>query len=164
MTSTSHAAGTRRSLSVPRLAGATVTAAVAAAAANSLVRVVTVAVSDAPGSFAPLQVPAPVVSSVVAALGAGVVFAVVLRFAREPARVFTRISLAVLVLSFAPLVGLAAQDEPAADVAGADAAALIGLGVMHVVAYLTIVPTLLRLTQRRGTQALDTGAQDPEAR
>ncbi len=142
-----------RFLSIPRLAAATVAAAVGGAVANSVVRAATVALSDAPGSFRPLQVPAPVVASVVAAVAAAVVLAVVARFSNQPARLFTRISLAVLVVSFAPLVSLAAADEPAADVAGADAAAVIGLGVMHVVAYLTIVPTLSRLSQAHEAQA-----------
>ncbi len=153
-----------RSFPVARLATATFVAAVAAAAANSVVGVATMAVSDAPDSFMPLSVGAPITASVVVAIAAALVFAVVWRLTRRPVRVFTRVSLAVLVVSFAPLVGLATQDQPEPEMAGADAAALIGLGVMHVVAYLAIVPTLVRLSKARDEESSDQAAQNRGAR
>lgn len=75
-------------------------AAMVAAAANSLVRAISVILFDIPPDFQPLTLGPVVISSVVGALGATVVFAVVVRFARRPIRLFRTVAVVVLLLSF----------------------------------------------------------------
>jgi hypothetical protein len=71
-----------------------------AAAANSLVRVISVILFDIPPDFQPLTLGPVVISSVVGALGATVAFGIVVRFARRPIRLFRTVAVVVLLLSF----------------------------------------------------------------
>jgi len=75
-------------------------AAMVAAAANSLVRVISVILFDIPPDFQPLTLGPVVISSVVGALGATVAFGIVIRFARRPIRLFRTVAVVVLLLSF----------------------------------------------------------------
>ncbi|MGH3086667.1 MAG: DUF6069 family protein, partial [Rubrobacteraceae bacterium] len=78
-----------------------------------------------------------VVASVVGAVGATVVFAVIGLFSRRPARLFWIVSIVALVLSFV-----------APATIGAPVAMIMSLEVMHVVAWAVIVGTLTTLTRR----------------
>jgi hypothetical protein len=62
---------------------------------------------DIPPDFQPLTLGPVIVSSIVGALGATIVFAVLGRFARRPIRLFRIIAVVVLLLSFLnPVVAL----------------------------------------------------------
>ncbi len=132
-----------------RIALGTVAAAALAATANSVVRMVAVAAGDVPSTFQPLQAAPPITTSVVSAVGAAVVLAIVSRFARDPRTTFWRISWAVFALSFVPLIWLATAEPTDPGMVGATPYAIAVLAVMHVVAFVTIVPTLLRLSLDR---------------
>ncbi len=98
--------------------------AIIAAVATILVRMIAVIVFDIPSDFQPLTLGPVVVSSIVGALGATIVFAVVGRFARRPIRLFRIIAVVVLLLSFLnPLVALP----------GASLSVLLTLEFMHIV-------------------------------
>ena len=82
-------------------------AAVTAAVVNVLVRTISVVLFDIPPDFQPLTLGPVIGSSIVGALGATIVFAVLGRFARRPIRLFRIIAVVVLFLSFLnPVVAL----------------------------------------------------------
>jgi hypothetical protein len=124
-----------------RIAVATALAAVAAVAANLLLRALAVAVFDIPQpEFEELNVRPVVVSTLGGVAAAGVVYAVIDRFARDPRRVFLIVAAIALVLSLiAPLT----LDDP-----NADAGAVGTLIAMHVVAAAISVLALLRVSRR----------------
>jgi hypothetical protein len=72
----------------------------------------------------------------VLAIGAVLVYAALLRFARNPVRAFTIVAAVVLVLSLIPDFTIAASDPGASD---AQVAVLV---LMHIVAAAVIVPVL----------------------
>ena len=74
---------------------------------------------------------------------AGVVYAVVRRFARDPDRLYVRLAIAVLVISWIPDVALLFINEP-----GATVPAVASLMVMHTVAAVTVVTLLVRIAAR----------------
>ena len=85
-----------------------------------------------PSGEHPLTVAPVVVSSVVGAIGAAIVFAIIGLFARRPVRLFRIVATVVLVLSFAtPLT-----------IPGAPVAMILSLEVMHVVAWAVTVGLL----------------------
>ena len=125
-----------------RIAGATAVAAVVAVVANLLLRAVAVAVFDIPQpEFEPLQVRAVVTSTAGGVIAAGVVFAVVTRFARDPVRVFVIIAAVALVLSLWAPISLGIADPP--ENPGTDAGSIGTLIVMHVVAAAIVVTALV---------------------
>ena len=98
-------------------------AAVIAAVASVIVSTFSVTLFNIPSDFQPLTLGPVIVSSIVGALGATIVFAVVGRFARRPIRLFRIIAVVVLLLSFLnPLVALP----------GASLSILLTLWFMHV--------------------------------
>jgi Family of unknown function (DUF6069) len=130
-----------------RIAAATALATVAATLANLVLRAIAVAVLDIPQpEFEPLQVRAVIVSTVGGVIAAGIVFAIVVRLARDPARAFVIIAAVALVLSlYAPLsLGLA---DPPED-PGTDAGSVGTLMLMHVVAAAIAVPVLISRAPR----------------
>jgi hypothetical protein len=130
-----------------RIAGATVVAAVVAVVANLLLRAVAVAVFDIPQpEFEPLQARAVVLSTLGGVAAAGIVYAVILRLAGDPARVFLIVAGGALVLSlWAPLsLGLADPPENPCT----DAESVGTLIAMHVLAAAISVPVLLRISPR----------------
>lgn len=133
--------------SIRRLPLALLAAAALAAAGNSVVRLIALAATEVSPRFEPLQVGAPIGASVVAAIGASVVFAALIRWTRRPARNFWIASLITFVVTFAPLVNVATSDNPGPGLTGGTAGAFTALAVMHLVALLTIVPTLIRLSR-----------------
>jgi hypothetical protein len=114
-------------------------AAVTAAVTNILVRTISVALFDIAPGFQPLALGPVVVSSIVGALGATIVFAVVGRFARRPIRLFRIIAVVVLLLSFLnPLVVLP----------GASSQIILTLEFMHLVVAAISVALLTTLARR----------------
>ena len=125
-----------------RIAVATLVAAVAAAVVNVILRALAVALFDIPQpEFEPLQLRAVVVSTVSGVVAAGVVFAIVARFARDPVRVFVIIAAVALVLSLWAPISLGLADPP--ENPGTDAGSVGTLIVMHVVAAAIAVGALV---------------------
>jgi hypothetical protein len=71
---------------------------------------------------------------------AGVAFALVLRFFRDPVRAYVRLAIAALVLSWIPDVALLVINEP-----GASVPAVASLMVMHTISAAIVVTLLVRL-------------------
>lgn len=90
------------------------------------------------GPFGPLAVGPVVGNSAVAAVGATLVYGVMVRYSARPNRTFTIAAVVVLVLSFAMFL--------APDLSGAPPRVLAILAVMHVTAAVTIVGILTRVT------------------
>jgi hypothetical protein len=124
------------------IAVATLAAAVAAVVVNVILRALAVALFDIPQpEFEPLQLRAVVVSTASGVVAAGVVFAVVARFARDPVRVFVIIAAVALVLSLWAPISLGLADPP--ENPGTDAGSIGTLIVMHVVAAAIAVGALV---------------------
>lgn len=124
-----------------QIAVATAVAAVVAVAANLLLRALAVAVFDIPQpEFEELNVRPVIVSTLIGVIAAGLVYALIVRFARDPRRVFLIVAGVALVLSLiAPLT----IDDP-----NADSGAVGTLIAMHVAAAAISVPVLLRVSPR----------------
>ena len=75
---------------------------------------------------------------------AGIVFAVLRRFARDADRVYVRLAIVALVLSWIPDVALLFINEP-----GATVPAVASLMVMHAVAAAIVVTSLVRIAGAR---------------
>jgi hypothetical protein len=91
-----------------------------------------------PSGEHPLTATPVVVSSVVGAIGAAIVFAIIGLFARRPVRLFRIIAIVVLVLSFA--MPLTIPGEPIAMI--------LSLEVMHVAAWAVIVGLLTTMARQ----------------
>ncbi len=117
----------------------------AAVVANVLVRTVAVVLFDVSPEFPPLALGPTVVFTVVGVLGAVLVFALVARFARRPVRLFRRIALVVLLISFVPNILLLVSDS----VPGAAVPAVGTLMLEHVVAWAVSVGILTTLARAR---------------
>lgn len=136
----------QRRIDPRRLPLAAILAALGAAVVNA---VIYVAASSAgfirdsvpvpgPGGEQPLTAATVVIVSVVGVVGAAIVFAAISRMARRPVRTFRIVATAVLVLSLAtPLT-----------IAGAPAAMVATLMLMHVVAWGVSLALLTRTTAR----------------
>ncbi|HEX2728423.1 MAG TPA: DUF6069 family protein [Rubrobacteraceae bacterium] len=129
-----------------RLPLAVLLAAVAAAVANALIYFAASALGLIPQSAliptavgeSPLTVGMVVIVSVIGAVGAAIVFAVIGLFARRPVRLFRVVAVVVLVLSFAtPLT-----------IPGAPLSMILSMEVMHVVAWAVIVGLLTTVARR----------------
>src|ERR671932_414030 len=126
-------------------------AALAAAVANALVHFAASGLGFIPQSVLvptpsgehPLTVAPVVVSSVVGAIGAAIVFAIIGLFARRPVRLFRIVATVVLVLSF---------DTPL-TVPGVPVAMRLSLVVMHVVAWAVSVGLLTTLARQEEASA-----------
>lgn len=127
-----------------RLLWAAPLAAVSAAIANAAVYLVASALGTMPQDFVvqgsgPITLAPVVVSSLVGAAGAAVVFVVVALLARRPIRTFRIVAAVVLVLSFAtPLT-----------IPGAPLSMILTLELMHVVAAVVIVGMLTTLVRAK---------------
>jgi hypothetical protein len=130
-----------------RVASATAMAAIAAVVANLLLRAAAVAVFDIPQpEFEPLQARAVVLSTLGGVAAAGIVYAVILRLAGDPARVFLIVAAVALVLSLWAPLSLGLADPP--ENPGTDAESVGTLIAMHVLAAAISVPVLLRISPR----------------
>jgi hypothetical protein len=136
-------------ISYPRLPGVALLAALAAAVANTLVYLAASALGTisqgvllpSPMGVSPLTVGLVATTSVIGAIGAAIVFAVIGLFARRSVRLFRIVAAAVLVLSFVP----------PATIPGAPLAMRITLGVMHVVAWALSVGVLTTLARKEAS-------------
>jgi hypothetical protein len=107
-------------------------AAVAATALNVLLRFLAVALLDIPQpEFEPLQLRDVIVSSIGATLAAGIVWALIARFARAPEKTFRIVAAVALVLSLAAPLQVGLADPP--DYPGTDVGSVGTLIAMHVV-------------------------------
>jgi hypothetical protein len=114
---------------------------VAATVANVIIQQIAVAVLQPDPAFLPLTLMPPIIFTVVGVLGAVIVYALVGRFSRQPVRLFRRIALVTLVISFIPDILMAITGfNPGTTVA--NVAVLI---LMHVVAWAITVAMLTRL-------------------
>jgi hypothetical protein len=130
-----------------RLVRAGLLAALVAAATNAAVYLVATAAGAMPQDVVvngqgPITLPMVVTMSVLGAIGGTVVYALIGRFARRPVRVFRVVAAVALVLSFGGPF----------SIAGAPAAMIVTLLLMHVVAAAVVVGSLTTLA-RRGARA-----------
>lgn len=141
-----NAGATGAGISWRRLAWVVPLAAVVAAVANAIVYVVASGFGfipqsvlvPTPGGESPLTVGMVAFASVIGAIGAAVVFAVIGMFSRRPVRSFGIVATAVVVLSFAS--PLTIPDAPVAMV--------LSMELMHVVAWAAIVGLFTTLARR----------------
>lgn len=111
-------------------------AVVLSAVVNALVAQIAGSLGVAPG-FEHLGLARVAVFSAAGAVGATVVYAGLVRYVERPERTFTRVAVAVLVLSFLPDVGLLSS-VPEATVPG-----VVTLMLMHVVVAVVAVGLLV---------------------
>lgn len=86
-------------------------------------------------ALAPVPLPVPVVLTAIGIIGATIVFALIKRFSRQPARLFLIVALVVLLLSYLPLL----------TPIGLPPATIAAFAVMHVVPAAIAVPILIRM-------------------
>ena len=133
-------------ISYARLPWVALLAALAAALANALVYFAasglgTISQSvllPSPMGFSPLTVSLVATTSVIGAIGASIVFAIIGLLARRPVRLFRIVAAVVLVLSFVM----------PATVPGMPVAMRMSLAAMHVVAWAVSVGLLTTLARR----------------
>ena len=118
-------------------------AVLAAVVVNLIIRTLAVALFGLSG-FLPLTVGPTVAFTVVGVLGAGAVFALTARFARDPARLFVRVAFVVLLLSFVPDVLLFFSGS----IPGTTVAGVVTLMAEHVATWAITVGTLTTLARR----------------
>ena len=139
----------REGISYGRLPGVALLAALAAALANALVYFAasglgTISQSvllPSPMGLSPLTVGLVVITSVIGAIGASIVFAIIGLLARRPVRLFRIVAAVVLVLSFVM----------PATVPGVPVAMRLSLAVMHVVAWGVSVGLLTTLARQEAS-------------
>jgi Family of unknown function (DUF6069) len=120
---------------LPDLLARTALAAVAAVVVNVLVRALAIAIFDIPDTFEHIALRAVIVSTLIGVLAAALVYAVVRRVARDPARTFTIVAAIALVLSLGAPLSLGFEE----------AAAVGTLMLMHV---LTAAIVVIAFTRR----------------
>lgn len=141
--STPRAGATNEPTAIPlgRILRAGLTAIAAAVAANVVVWAIVAVLTDIPDAFVPLATVWPTVVFTVLFLAIGVgVFALLVRFTRQPITRFWQIAVVALLLSF--LNPLFARSQEGATTAG-----IITLEVLHVVAFLVFVPLFTALVR-----------------
>ena len=110
----------------------TALAAAAAIVANVLLRALAIALFDIPSAFEHLALRAVILSTLAGIIAAGLAYAVIARRAQDPARTFTIVAVAALLLSLLAPLSIGLQDPP--EYPGTDAASVGTLMAMHVVA------------------------------
>ena len=122
-------------------------AALAATAVNVLLRLLAVALFDIPQpEFEPLQLRDVIVSSIGATLAAGLVWALIVRFAKDPVKTFRIVAVVALVVSLAAPLQVGLADPP--DYPGTDAGSVGTLIAMHLV---TATICIALFTRPRGS-------------
>lgn len=125
------------SIGTSRLARYGLLAVILASVVNALVLLTALGAFDVPAEYDPLGWGPVLVSSIVGALGATIVYGLLARVSNRPNRAFTIIAAVVLIVSFVPLV------SPPAELAGAPISVLVTLGGMHVTTAAVAVGVLL---------------------
>ena len=136
----------RGGISYGRLPGVALLAALAAALANALVYFAASGLGTisqgvllpSPIGFSPLTAGLVVTTSVIGAIGASIVFAIIGLLSRRPVRLFRIVAAVVLVLSLVP----------PATVPGVPVTMRLSLAVMHVVAWVVSVGLLTTLARQ----------------
>ncbi len=111
-----------------------------AVVANALVRLTAISFIAVPVGFWPLGWGAVIVSTVLTAVGATIVYGAISHFSTRPNQIFTVIAAVVLVLSFGSFVA------PAPPLVDAPLSVRPPLAVMHVVVAVVSVAILTRAT------------------
>ncbi len=115
----------------------------AATVANIIIQQLAVAVLNPDPAFLPLTVVPPIIFTVVGVVGAVIVYAMIGRFSQQPVRLFRRVALVALVVSFIPdILMLVTGFNP-----GTTAANVAVLILMHIVAWAITVGMLTRLAR-----------------
>ena len=127
---------------MPETVARTALAAVAAVVANVLLRALAIAAFDIPPEFEHLALRAVILSTLAGVLAAGLVYALIARFAMNPARTFTIVAIVALLLSLLAPLSVGLEDPP--EYPGTDAAAIGTMMAMHVVAAAIAVAALTR--------------------
>lgn len=118
-------------------------AAVLAALANTIVRVLAVTLQPVDPGFIALGWAPPAIFTVAGTIGATLVFWIISRLSRRPARVFTIVAVVVLLLSLLPDLQLLQGGGPM-QFPGTNAWSVGALMMMHFVGFAIIVPLLNR--------------------
>jgi hypothetical protein len=145
MSSTVVSSGRNQRFPLSRILVAGLVAAVAAAAANVIVFFIASALGAMPQTYLvpaagqPIGIMQVVSSTVIGAVGATIVFAIIARFARQPIRLFRIVSVVALILSFGTFLGLS----------GAPVSLVMTLALMHIVAAVVIVGVLTTMARTR---------------
>lgn len=113
---------------------------VASAVANMLIQQIAVAVLRPDPGFGPLTFVPPIMFSVIGALGAVIVYALMGRFARRPVALFKRVALIVLVVSLIPDIALLFTN----GMPGATIGTVGALILMHIAAWAICVGLLTK--------------------
>lgn len=138
MSSTTMSSGATARIPLNRIVRAGVIAAITAIVANIIVFYIASALGWMPSTFInpqlgrPIGVGEVIGSTIVGAVGATVLFALLARFTRRPVMIFRIVALIALVLSFATPFSLA----------GAPLSLILTLEVMHIVAAAIIIGVL----------------------
>jgi hypothetical protein len=115
---------------------------VAAVVVNVLVDVLALSLLPIPAMFMALRSPIYIIYTVIGAVGAVLVFALIARFSRRPIRLFHIVALIVLVISFGPDLWLLTMPF----------ASGVGVGVliaMHITTYAVMVGVLTTTTRAK---------------
>lgn len=115
-----------------------VLAAITASVVNAIIRFLAVSLFDVPTGFGPFAWGPVITTTVVGALGATVVYGLLVRFSQQHDRLFLIIAGIVLVLSFVPLFA------PPSFLTEAPESVLWSLAVMHVTTAGIVIGMLLR--------------------
>jgi peptidoglycan/LPS O-acetylase OafA/YrhL len=119
---------------LPDLLTRTAIAAVAAVVVNVLVRAIALALFDIPDTFEHIELRAVIVSTLVGVVAAALVYAVIRRVARDPARTFTIVAVVALLLSLAAPLSLGFDET----------AAVCTLVLMHVLTAAIVIVSFTR--------------------
>lgn len=130
-------------VAVTRLATHGLVAVIVASVVNVFIRFAAVDMFNVPTGFGPLGWGPVINTTVVAAIGATVVYGLLTRVSQRPDRAFLKVTIVVLVLSFVPLL------VPPAFLAEAPMSVMGTLAVLHVSTAGIVVGLLLR-TRRSG--------------
>jgi len=120
---------------------------IASSIANTIVRVIAVALLQPPPEFAPLSWIQPIIFTVVGVLGGVIVFAIFARVSHRPITIFRITALVVMLVSLVPDFLLLVPDPP--PFPGITVGTITALSIMHVVAWAITVPLLTTLTRIR---------------
>jgi hypothetical protein len=143
MVETISAQSLSSTISSRRLLWAGAVTALAAAAANTLMRFVAAAALQPDPAFVPLSPLTPAVFTVLGVLGAVALLAVIARLARRPLWLFQRVVLIALPLTWLPDIALLFS-SPFPGVTPAAVLVLMSMHAVAVAALLTVLPSLLR--------------------
>ena len=110
------------------------------AVANLVLLFATKPFMDVPDSLAPMTPPAVIIWSLIGAMGAIGVFALLRKSSTDPHKTFRAIAIVVLVVSFLPdIVLINVTDGP---FGGASWGAIFVLMIMHVISFAVVMPLL----------------------